>query len=60
MEKRSNEALVWPLFAAGGQLTALITPIMILLTGILVPAGIFAEAMSYERMIAVLAILYGH
>ena len=53
MEKRSNEALVWPLFAAGGQLTALITPIMILLTGILVPAGIFPEAMSYERMITI-------
>jgi len=55
MEKRSNEALIWPLFAAGGQLTALITPVMILLTGILIPAGIFADAMSYENMIAVVA-----
>lgn len=55
MEKRSNEALVWPLFAAGGQLTALVTPVMILLTGILIPMGFFPDAMSYDRMIAVLS-----
>jgi fumarate reductase subunit D len=54
MEKRSNEALVWPLFAAGGQLTALVTPVMILLTGILVPLGMFPEAMSYDKMITLL------
>ena len=52
MEKRSNEPLVWPLFAAGGQLTALITPVMILLTGIMVPAGFFPQALNYERMLA--------
>ena len=55
MDKRSNEALIWPLFAVGGQLTALITPVMILLTGILVPMGIFPEAMSYERMLSLLS-----
>lgn len=55
MEKRSNEALVWPLFAAGGELTALVTPIMILLSGILIPMGMFPEAMSYDRMIALLS-----
>lgn len=55
MDKRSNEALIWPLFAIGGELTALITPIMILITGILVPIGMFSGALSYERMMALLS-----
>lgn len=53
MEKRSNEPLVWPLFAAGGQLTAILTPVMVLMTGIIVPAGIFPQALNYDRMLAV-------
>lgn len=55
MEKRSNEALIWPLFAVGGELTALITPIMILVTGIVIPLGMFSQAMSYERMLELLS-----
>jgi len=55
MEKRSNEALIWPLFAVGGELTALITPIMVLVTGIVVPLGMFSGALSYDRMLGVLS-----
>jgi fumarate reductase subunit D len=55
MEKRSNEALIWPLFAVGGELTALITPIMILVTGIIIPAGMFSGALSYDRMLGILS-----
>ena len=55
MEKRSNEALIWPLFAVGGELTALITPIMVLVTGIAVPLGMFSGALSYDRMLGLLS-----
>lgn len=55
MEKRSNEALIWPLFAVGGELTALITPILILVTGILIPMGLYSGAMSYQRMLELLS-----
>jgi len=55
MEKRSNEALIWPLFAVGGELTALITPIMVLVTGIMIPLGMFSGALSYDRMLGVLS-----
>ena len=36
---RSNEPIVWLLFAAGGMIAALLGPITIVLTGIAVPAG---------------------
>lgn len=55
MEKRSNEGFVWSLFAAGGEMTALITPVMIFITGIAIPLGLFQGAMSYERMLAFLS-----
>jgi len=55
MEKRSNEGFVWSLFATGGELTALVTPVMIIITGIAIPLGLFQGAMSYERMIAFLS-----
>ncbi len=55
MEKRSNEALIWPLFAVGGELTALITPIMVLVTGIMIPLGMFSGALSYDRMLGILS-----
>ena len=54
MEKRSNEGFIWSLFAAGGELTALITPTMIFITGIAIPFGLFQGAMSYERMLVFL------
>jgi fumarate reductase subunit D len=56
--KRSHEPVVWALFGAGGMLTALIGPALILVTGVLVPADILLpdDAMSYARMHA----LAGH
>jgi fumarate reductase subunit D len=53
MEKKpSNDPFYWAFFGAGGTLTAFISPVMILITGILVPLGIMGSALSYERMSA--------
>ncbi len=51
--KRSDEPIWWGLFGAGGTWFAMITPITILVIGILAPLGIIdAEALSYERVSA--------
>ncbi|WP_117236234.1 fumarate reductase subunit FrdD [Vibrio maerlii] len=51
--KRSDEPIWWGLFGAGGTWFAMITPITILVLGILAPLGIIdAEALSYERVSA--------
>ena len=51
---RSHEPIFWSLFGAGGVLSALIGPILILITGILVPLalGMPEDAMSYQRVLA--------
>jgi fumarate reductase subunit D len=38
---RSNKPLLWLPFAGGGLIAALVTPVLILLTGALVPLGAF-------------------
>ncbi len=49
--KRSDEPVWWGLFGAGGTWFAMITPITVLVLGILAPLGIIdAEAMSYDRV----------
>jgi fumarate reductase subunit D len=48
MEK-SNKPIVWGPFAAGGTLTAFLTPVLIVLT-LLAGLGEVPEALSYERM----------
>ena len=49
--KRSHEPIFWGLFGAGGMLTALITPVMVLITGVLIPLGIMnSESLSYEKV----------
>jgi succinate dehydrogenase subunit D len=48
---RSNKPILWLPFAAGGLVAALITPILIFITGVLVPAGIFR--LPYEKVFAV-------
>ncbi|USD65084.1 fumarate reductase subunit FrdD [Vibrio sp. SCSIO 43136] len=49
--KRSDEPVWWGLFGTGGSWFAMITPVTVLVLGILVPMGVIdAEAMSYERV----------
>ncbi|CAM3562571.1 Fumarate reductase subunit D [Vibrio aerogenes CECT 7868] len=49
--KRSEEPIWWGLFGAGGTWFAMITPITILVLGILAPSGIIShDALSYERV----------
>ncbi|CCN85350.1 Fumarate reductase subunit D [Vibrio nigripulchritudo SFn27] len=49
--KRSDEPIWWGLFGAGGTWFAMITPVTILVLGILAPLGIIdAEALSYARV----------
>jgi fumarate reductase subunit D len=47
---RSNKPILWLPFAAGGLVAALITPVLILTTGLLVPLG--AVHLPYEKMAA--------
>ncbi len=49
--KRSNAPIFWSLFGAGGVLSALIGPILVLITGIAAPTGIGmpASALAYAR-----------
>ena len=47
---KSNEPMVWSLFSAGGMISALVTPVLILITGIAVPLGIIStDAMGFDR-----------
>jgi len=53
--KRSNEPIIWLLFGAGGMLSALVGPVLVLITGLLVPLGILPkDSMSYQRVLAFL------
>jgi fumarate reductase subunit D len=44
--RRSYEPFFWSIFSAGGMVTALVMPALILLTGFLLPAG----WVEYERL----------
>jgi fumarate reductase subunit D len=46
---RSNKPIVWGPFAAGGTLTAFLTPALILLT-LLAGLGFVPEALTYARL----------
>jgi len=52
--ERSHEPIFWSLFGAGGVLSALIGPILILITGILAPLALAMppEALAYPRVLA--------
>jgi len=47
--RRSNEPFFWSLFSAGGMVTALLMPALILVTGFLVPG----EWVEFERLEAI-------
>jgi succinate dehydrogenase subunit D len=47
---RSNKPILWLPFAAGGLVAALIIPVLILITGILMPLGIVP--LRYEKVAA--------
>jgi fumarate reductase subunit D len=47
---RSNKPILWLPFAGGGLVAALVTPVLILITGILVPLG--ALHLRYETLAA--------
>jgi fumarate reductase subunit D len=52
--RRSHAPIFWGLFGAGGMLSALLGPMLVLITGVLVPMGLLLPAgfMSYPRMLA--------
>ncbi|MFO1113461.1 MAG: fumarate reductase subunit FrdD [Rhodospirillales bacterium] len=47
---RSAKAIPWFLFAAGGTITAFVLPVMLFVTNIAPPIGLFHEALSWETM----------
>ncbi len=59
--KRANEPIVWSLFGAGGVLSALLGPILILITGIVAPTGtgLPPDALAYPRVLAFAQSWYG-
>jgi fumarate reductase subunit D len=52
--RRSHAPIFWGLFGAGGMLSALLGPMLVLITGVLVPLGLLLpiDFMSYPRMLA--------
>jgi fumarate reductase subunit D len=47
---KSNEPMVWSLFSAGGMIAAMVTPVLILITGIAIPLGIVStDAIGFDR-----------
>lgn len=53
MITRHPEPLLWMLFSAGGVLSAMLMPILVLLFGVVFPVG-WLVAPSHERMLVVL------
>lgn len=52
--KRSNAPIFWALFGAGGALAALVGPVLVFITGIVAPVGLWMpqSALSYDRVLA--------
>jgi len=54
MSKRSKQPIPWLLFGAGGMLSALIGWMLVFITGIAIPLGIFfaPDTLGYEHALA--------
>jgi fumarate reductase subunit D len=50
---RSNSPIFWLLFGGGGMVGALFGPVLVLITGLLVPAGVLAGLLTYPRALAI-------
>ena len=56
---KSNEPIWWSLFSAGGMVAAMILPVLIIITGILVPFGLVDDdALNFERIYTALSQSY--
>jgi fumarate reductase subunit D len=52
---RSTEPLWWALFSGGGMLSAMFLPVLIVVTGILIPFGLASvDVLAYDRVYGVL------
>ena len=48
---KSNEPIWWSLFSAGGMIAAMVFPILIIITGFLIPLGLAGdEPLNFERI----------
>ena len=48
---KSNEPIWWSLFSAGGMVAAMVLPVLVVITGILVPFGLAGEdPLNFERI----------
>ena len=49
---KSNEPIWWSLFSAGGMVAAMVFPILIIITGILVPFGLAGgdDSLNFKRI----------
>jgi fumarate reductase subunit D len=54
--KRSNKPIFWALFGAGGMLSALIGPALVLLTGLLIPlgSGFGPRSRGYDKLLSLM------
>ena len=48
---KSNEPILWAMFSAGGMVAAMFIPILVVITGIVVPSGVAGEeSLAFERL----------
>ena len=48
---KSNEPIWWSLFSAGGMIAAMVFPILIIITGILIPFGLAGDdPLNFEKI----------